>query len=253
MEPLLLLLIYSIAIIAVSLIGAALPLSRSWTSVQLHLLTALSAGVFIGATFIILIPDAVEAMDPADALMLVMIGFVAILLVEVYLKARHEDECDEHTDEHKHALTSMTAFIGLSVHSALDGFALGVAVVVDQEIGLVVFLAVLAHKAIDLFSLSTTFCLANMPRKRAMRVLALFSLITPAAAAVAFPLLEVLQGMSVGIPLALAGGTFMYVGIYDLLPEAFHEEHNDFKAYALVILGIALMYIVGTVLGSAGI
>jgi len=253
MEPLVLLGIYSVLIVLVSLIGGIIPLFRQWSSGQLHLMTALSAGVFIGATFIILLPEAVEAMEPSEALPLVMVGFFIILLFEVLLKHRHQHECEEHTDEHKHSLTSTTAFVGLSVHSAMDGFALGVAVVLNQEIGAMVFLAILAHKAIDVFSLSTTFALADVGRKKGFVFMALFSLITPVAAAIAFPFIDILQHIEVGIPLALAGGTFMYVGIYDLLPEAFHEEHSDLKAIALVALGIIIMYFLGTVLESAGI
>lgn len=253
MEPLLLLLAYTIMIVIVSLIGGSLPLLRRWNSGQLHLMTALSAGVFIGATFLILIPDAVEVMDAGEALMLVMVGFVAILFIEVVLEHRHQEECDEHTSDHQHSLTSTTAFVGLSVHSAMDGFALGVAVVMSQEIGTVVIMAILAHKAIDVFSLSTTFRLADIEKKRALRFIILFSLITPLAAAVAFPFIDWLQGLEVGIPLALAGGTFMYVGIYDLLPEAFHVEHSGYKALTLVIVGILLMYILGTLMASAGI
>jgi solute carrier family 39 (zinc transporter), member 9 len=253
MEPLVLLGIYSVLIVLVSLIGGILPLIRNWSSSQLHLMTALSAGVFIGATFIILIPDAVEAMDPGQALILVMVGFLIILLFEVLLKHHHQDECDEHTEEHQHSLTSTTAFVGLSIHSAMDGFALGVAVVLNQEIGTVVFLAILAHKAIDVFSLSTTFALAEIDKRKGVTFMVLFSLITPIAAFIAFPFLEQLTNIDVGIPLALAGGTFMYVGIYDLLPEAFHEEHSGIKAIALVALGIVLMYLLGTFLRSAGI
>jgi len=254
MEPLALLLLFSLAIIAVSLVGAAIPQARIWSGKQLHLMTALSAGVFIGATFLILLPEASEDLgEPADAMMWVMIGFIAILLVEVILKARHEEHCDEHTNEHKHAFTSMTAFIGLAVHSALDGFAIGAALVESEDIGIMVFLAILAHKAIDTFSLSTTFSLAGIGRRHGMRVLLLFSLITPIAAAVTFPMLDTLESFSIGIPLALAGGTFMFVGIYDLLPEAFHEKRSDYLAYCLVIIGIVVMYALQTVLEGAGI
>ncbi len=253
MESLFLLLIFSILIVLTSLVGGILPFLHTWGSNSLHLMTAFSAGVFVGATFLILIPDAVEAMEPDQALLLVMIGFVAILLFEVVLKHRHEEECEEHTSEHQHSLTSITAFVGLSVHSAMDGFALGVAVVLGHDIGTVVFLAILAHKAIDVFSLSTTFRLADIERGRALRFMVLFSLITPVAAAIAFPFIEWLQDVEVGIPLALAGGTFMYVGIYVLLPEAFHVEHKGYRAFALVVSGIAAMWLLGTILSSAGI
>jgi zinc transporter ZupT len=253
MDTLLLLVVYSLLIIIVSLIGGAFPLLRTWNSSQLHLMTALSAGVFIGATFLILLPEAVGSMDPSQALMLVMVGFFIILVFETMLKYRHQDECEEHTDEHTHSLTSTTAFVGLSVHSALDGFALGVAVILNQEIGMVVFLAILVHKAIDVFSLSTTFALAGVEKRKGIIFMVLFTLITPIAAVVAVPLLEILQNIEVGIPLALAGGTFMYVGIYDLLPESFHEEHSGLKAISLVAVGIVIMYIIATIVESAGL
>jgi zinc transporter ZupT len=253
MEPIVLLLVYSVVIFLVSLVGGSLPLLKKWNSSQLHMMTALSAGVFIGATFLILMPEAVEAMDSSEALMLVMIGFVTILFIEIILEHRHQEECDEHTSDHQHILTSTTAFVGLSVHSVMDGFALGVAVVLGEEIGTIVFLAILAHKAIDVFSLSTTFRLAEIDRRTALKFMVLFSLITPVAAAIAFPLLDWLQEVEVGVPLALAAGTFMYVGIYDLLPEAFHEEHKQYRAFALVALGIITMYLLGMVLRSGGL
>ena len=248
-----LLLIYSLSIVAMSLLGGSLPLLLKWTSEQLHLMVALSAGVFIGATFIILLPEAVESMNAQDALILVMVGFIVILLIETVLQHRHQEECDEHTIGHQHVLTSTTAFIGLSVHSVMDGFALGVALILGEDLGMVVFLAILAHKAIDVFSLTTTFRLAEIKRRKALMYMGLFSLITPIAALVAFPLLEWLQGLEVGVPLALAGGTFMYVGIYDLLPEAFHEKRGHLKAFALVAAGILVMYVLGTIISASGI
>jgi zinc transporter ZupT len=253
MDSLVLLLVFSILIVIVSLLGGSLPLLRKWNSGQLHLMAALSAGVFIGATFLILLPEAVEGMDASGALALVMVGFVFILLVETILQHHHQEECDEHSMDHQHVLTSTTAFVGLSVHSAMDGFALGVAVVLGEELGMIVFLAILAHKAIDVFSLTTTFRLAEIKRNTAFMYMLMFSLITPIAALVAFPLIDWLQNIEVGVPLALAGGTFMYVGIYDLLPEAFHEKHDQYKSFALVALGIVAMYVLGTVMEASGI
>ena len=51
--------------------------------------------------------------------------------------------------------------------------------------------------------------------------------------------------------MALAGGTFTFVGMYDLLPEAFHEKHNNYKAYALVVVGILLIFILNMLMGEA--
>ena len=56
----------------------------------------------------------------------------------------------------------------------------------------------------------------------------------------------VLSGLSdigglTGIPLAFAAGTFMYVALCDILPEAFHRKKQDLQSFGLVILGIAIV------------
>jgi zinc transporter ZupT len=60
----------------------------------------------------------------------------------------------------------VTAFIELMVHSAIAGLSLGVAVVVDQTLGMIVFLAIIAHEGVEVFSLSTVFRLAGLGGRR---------------------------------------------------------------------------------------
>lgn len=265
MEPLITLAIYSIAILAVSLVGGSLPLAYSWSSKQLHLFTGLSAGFFIAAAFLILIPSSVELMDAHESLALVMVGLMAVLLIErvilthhhTHHHVHHHDEgckhdCEhEHDDDcdHTHALTSAAAFSGLAVHGIMDGFALGVAAMVEAEMGAMLFTAIIAHKGIEVMALATTFKLADFSARRSMGLVMLFSLLVPAAAFAAIPLIGFMESIEVGFPLALAAGTFLYVGICDLLPEAFHLEKRGYRAFLMVVLGIVLMYIITQVAG----
>jgi len=268
MEPLATLAIYSVVIVIISLVGGSLPLVYSWSSKQLHLFTGLSAGFFIAAAFLILIPSSVELMDAHEALALVMVGLIAILLVERVILTHHhthhhahshDHECDhdcehgcEHEDEgceHVHTLTSAAAFAGLAVHGIMDGFALGVAAMLESEIGAVLFTAIIAHKGIEVLALATTFKLADFSTKRSMGLVAVFSLMVPAAAFAAIPFIDFMESIEVGFPLALAAGTFLYVGICDLLPEAFHLEKKGYRAFLMVVLGIALMYVITQVAG----
>ena len=55
METALTLLIYTIALIAVSLLGAYMPYIRKLTDTQIHLLIAMSAGIFLGILFFLLL------------------------------------------------------------------------------------------------------------------------------------------------------------------------------------------------------
>ena len=81
--------------------------------------------------------------------------------------------------------------------------------------------------------------------------MALFSLITPIAAIASYFVVDLVEAAPIGILMALAGGTFTFVGIYDLLPEAFHEKHSNYKSYALVVIGILLIFIINMLTGEA--
>ncbi|NLI74366.1 MAG: ZIP family metal transporter [Euryarchaeota archaeon] len=254
MDLLITLTLYSVAIVGVSLIGGSLPLIYQWSSDQLHLFTGLSAGFFIAAAFIILIPESIELMDAHGALISVMIGLVAILFLERVILANykpHPKREYENVDEHQqiHILTSATAFAGLVVHGAMEGLALGVASMVGSETGMMVFIAIIAHEGFEVLALATTFRLAEFSTKRSMILVASFSLIVPIMAFAAIPLMNFLNNVNIGIPIAIAAGTFLYVGVCDLLPEAFHLEKKGYRAFLIVILGIFTMYVIDLLVG----
>lgn len=247
LHQLLLLLVFSLAIIGVALVGGVLPLLRNWSSVQLHLFTGFSAGVFIGAAFFHMIPDSIDLVESGTALALVLLGFVVVLLAERVVFYEHKEECEEEC-EHEHLLTGVTAFIGLSVHSAIAGLSLGVAVIVDQTLGMIVFLAIIAHEGVELFSLSTVFRLAAVQRRKILVYVGLLASIKPLFAWIAVLTMDLISGIGLGIPLALAAGTFLYVGIYDLLPESFTDERKRYSVFVAVIIGMAVMFGVGLVI-----
>jgi len=242
------LLLFSAAIIAVAFIGGILPLLKNWSSVQLHLFTGFSAGVFIGAAFLHMIPDAVDLMETGAALALVLVGFVVVLLAERVVFYEHREECTDEC-EHEHLLTGVTAFIGLSVHSAIAGLSLGVAVVVDQTLGMIVFFAIIAHEGVELFSLSTVFRLAALPRKKILTYVGMLASVKPIFAWIAILAVDMFSGIELGLPLALAAGTFLYVGIYDLLPESFTGEKKRYSVFVAVVIGILAMYSAGLIFG----
>ena len=134
MDTVILFLAYSIGILALSMVGAFLPRIRMLSDRQIHLLVALSAGIFVGLLFLLLLPEAfdanIHAYDGHEginyALYAILAGFLLIMAVEIYLKHRHMSgcSCECGSDSHSHKLTSMSSFIGLSIHAACDGLAL---------------------------------------------------------------------------------------------------------------------------------
>lgn len=251
MDPMILFLIYAALLVIVSMAGAYIPRLRTFGDSQTHLLISLSTGVFLGILFMMLLPEAIEEGEhggiETEILMgIVMLGFITVMSIETYLKHKHmagcSCECGE--DRHGHKLVSLSSFIGLSVHAICDGLALAATFLAGETVGLMATIGMCVHKFVVLLSLSSTMLLTDMKKKECMRRLLGFALITPVSGIVFF---LVLNGISIdgftGYPLAFAAGTFMYVALCDMLPEAFHRKKQDSRSYYLILLGIAIILV----------
>lgn len=250
MDTVVLFLLYSLGILAISMVGAYLPRMRTLSDRQIHLLVAFSAGIFIGLLFMLLLPEALEecehgGIDTHYAMYTILAGFLLIMAVETWLKHRHMSgcSCECGSDTHSHKITSFSSFVGLSIHAACDGLALAATFLAGGEIALLTTVGMCIHKFVVLFSLSSMMLVTDIPKRRSMRYLLAFGLITPVSGLVFFGLLSGisdLDGMT-GLPLAFAAGTFMYVALCDMLPEAFHRKKQDIKSFALLLLGILVI------------
>lgn len=236
------LILYTVVIFFVAFIGAVPPLFKKWNDRQLHLFIAFGAGVFLGAIFLHLLPDAL-AEGPVDmASSMVLLGFVLILLVERIFFGSHKIHCGEDCG-HRHEVVGIVALIGLSVHSLTAGFGLGVGMV-EPELGLVIFIAIIAHKATAAFSLSTIFQLAGFPVKKTLGLILLFAVMTPLGALISLPFIEKLRDVSLAIPTGVTAGTFLYVATIDLVPEAFHANKERISSFVWLVFGIFIMFII---------
>lgn len=236
------LILYTFGIFAIGIIGALPPLFKKWSDRQLHLFIAFGAGVFLGAIFLHLLPDAMAEGTSKTASGMVLLGFLIILLVERTLLRSHRLHCGN-ACAHRHEMVGITAFIGLSVHSLTAGFALGVGIT-EPELALIIFIAIIAHKATAAFSLSTMFRLAEFSRKKTLSLILFFSLMTPLGALISLPFISSLSGLSLAIPTGLTAGTFLYVATLDLLPEAFHSDRERVSTFVWLILGVFVMFLI---------
>jgi len=130
-----------------------------------------------------------------------------------------------------------------SMHSFLDGIAVGLAFQASAAAGLVVAIAVLTHDFSDGINTMSVVLRNKGDRKLAMRWLFADAL-APAlgiAAAQLFSLpLDVLA-----VVLAVFAGFFLYIGASDLIPESFHA-HPKFLTTAMTLLGAAVLYLAVT-------
>jgi zinc transporter ZupT len=230
---------YIAGIIAVAIIGGLPPLFRHWNQKQLHLFIAFGGGTILGAIFFHLLPDALTMGSPRLTCSMMLLGFIGILLVERILMGGHSHE-QGNDGMSRHEVVGITAMVGLSVHAMTGGFGLAVGLL-DPELGLVIFLAIIMHKGTAAFSLSTIFRLAEYSRRKSISLLILFSLMTPIGSLIALPIIGALEHIDLSIPTGLTAGTFLYVATLDLIPEAFHGGKARFLPFFWLIIGILIM------------
>ena len=256
LDPYMVLLIFVVMILIVSVAAMFLPRMMKLDMRQIHLLVALSAGIFLGILFFMLIPETFhEAHDrEMDAAMWIVGGFMVVLFIDVIVKRMHMNKCacDDCVDkDHLHEVTSLTAFIGLAIHAVVDGVVIAIAISAGESIAAFAIAGIALHKFADVFALSSIFTLTNIDKKKTFVFMIIFVLITPLAAIASMPLVDTLSDMELFIPLALATGIFMYVGIYSLLPEAFHERRDSIKALAIVVIGVVAIALLAILFGDA--
>ncbi|KAE9526719.1 hypothetical protein AGLY_013367 [Aphis glycines] len=121
---------------------------------------------------------------------------------------------------------SMTATLGLVVHAAADGIALGAAAASTQtEVEMIVFIAIMLHKAPAAFGLVTILLHHGLDKKRIRRHLLVFSMAAPVGALLTFFCIgqeskETLSSMNAtGAAMLFSAGTFLYVATVHVLPE----------------------------------
>ncbi|KAL7749579.1 hypothetical protein RI367_005135 [Sorochytrium milnesiophthora] len=130
---------------------------------------------------------------------------------------------DAHYDD---APPKMPPTLGLIIHSFSDGVALGAASAASQSsLELIIFFAIMLHKAPSAFGLSTFLLHLGYNRRRVRHHILAFALAAPVAAIVTY---ICLAGGSLdpramkrwtGILLLFSAGSFLYVAAVHILPE----------------------------------
>jgi zinc and cadmium transporter len=253
--------VYAGAILAGSLAGGALPLFGAMR--RSDALLSFSAGVMLGAAFFHMLPEAAEGAG-LSAIPFVLVGFLFLFLLERFVlvhvcaepgpaaaaaapaaaqaspaattdPAHAATGCDVHT-------LGLAAFIGLSLHTMVDGFALGAASH-ERALGFLVFLAILLHKVPSSFSLSSILRAEGYSRRRALVMNGAFATMVPVGAGL-YMLLSDLVHAEHFTAFALAGssGTFLHLALSDILPDLHRRGASKLKLSAALLLGVAMMW-----------
>ncbi|KAF9542072.1 hypothetical protein EC957_002365 [Mortierella hygrophila] len=129
--------------------------------------------------------------------------------------------------------------IGLVVHAAADGIALG-ASASRPELRFIVFLAIMLHKAPAAFGLSTVLLQHGFSRRQTRQQVGIFSLAAPIGALLTYIFIQ-LSGHReeaslhwwTGILLLFSGGTFLYVAMHVMSEMNNAESSSGSNGYSV--------------------
>ena len=233
-------LVAALAILAVGIVGGIIPLlaarhdrSRRFLSLG----NALAGGIFLGAGFIHLLPEAGEALegvvDYPLAPLLAAVGVVALLLIDrVLFESSHARGSDENA-ETRQPIYPLVLLVVLSVHSVIAGIALGI----ESELAasMLVMIAILSHKGSAAFALIVSVQAAGADRRRLLRALTIFVVMTPLGIMLGTVAAGMYEGETAllieGSFNALAAGTFIYVAILDVIDAEMYRSDDHIAHY----------------------
>ncbi|XP_011405688.1 PREDICTED: zinc transporter ZIP9-B-like [Amphimedon queenslandica] len=169
-----------------------------------------------------------------------VLGFVFMLVIDQCGSHSHSSGTDVEAASVRRK-GGITVTVGLVVHAAADGLALGAAAGLSKsDVEFVIFLAIMLHKAPAAFGFVTFLIHDGYDRKTARFHLLIFSLAAPLASFVSyFGLIRVMYSTSIpitGITMLFSAGTFLYVATVHVLNEISRMSPNSRLSIVEVIL-----------------
>ena len=260
------LLVLSGSIFIVGMIGGYIPLYREWGVDKLSLMVAFGGGTLLAAALFLMLPEGWEHIEEgipwADVepgfvvAAAITIGFLLMYLLEnlalPHLGHEHEKHLGHKESAHAaesaperavHQTGGLSAFIALSMHTLIDGVALGTAVTGGEDFALggLVFMAIIFHKMPAAFSLTSALKADNYSNSGALRYLVIFNAMVPVGAVLAFVVLYGLPAWVLGAMLSFSAGTFIHVATSDLLPVIHRQRSGKLLLSGVVVLGALFM------------
>ena len=202
---------------------------------ELTTVIALTGGVVVAVALFDVLPEALQILEPRDALAVVGAGFVLFFVAERLLVLHHRDEPDQ---ARAHERVGAMGAGALSVHSLIDGLGIGLAFQVSTGTGLLVFIAVVSHDFADGMNTVAFVLFQSGDRRQAVRWLTVDAL-APLVGAVIGSVVAISE-RGLAYVLALYAGFFLSMGATDLLPEA--HSHPSWKRVGLTIAGFAITF-----------
>lgn len=247
-------LLAALLIFAIGMVTAIYPLWRKHAmkpTEPAQLGEALASGIFLGAAFFHMLPDAIRTFAelytntsyPIPELVCVG-GFLLLLFLERL-------SLTDHGHHHHHQPERYIPYIlvlTLVIHALTEGAALGISGALPETTML--FIAILAHKGSECFALSMMLLRFNLSLKKLMWIVTFFAFMTPLGILFGAEISRFAVGSTGALTSALfnafAAGTFLYISTLHHVHFHAHEHHEKqgLLEFACLVAGTATMALI---------
>ncbi len=211
----------------------------------LRYFVALGAGFLMATALIEMTPESLrlwnQAVHPNLGPVLIMTGYCVVHLLEHTINSHFHFGEETHHGEFVSKHTGNSVMVGLSVHALFDGVAIGSGFVINSTLGMLIFLAILLHKAPEGFTMASVMLASGRSR-----TMAFYSAVALAAATLAGVLVIELIPSWLAYGLPISAGVALYVAATDLVPEVNREP--GIRMALVFFAGVAGFLILRTIL-----
>ncbi len=227
-----------------NVLGGAVVARREWEARWLRYFVALGAGFMLAAVVLKLVPESMRLSPHAPVLLLG--GYLLVHLFEHTVAPHFHFGEETHHEHHHDAAATVSALIGLGVHSFFDGVTIGSSFLVDPALGILLFAAIALHKAPEGFAIASIVLAAHGTRAQALGASCLVGVASLAGGIVMLSLPSL-----VGWALAVSAGVTLYVAASDLVPEV--NKEGGTAIAITVFAGVVLYYVTDAALEAFGL
>ena len=230
----------------------ALSAPASWVPA----LVSLAIGTLLGAAFLEILPHAIQHTDNFRLLFgTVLAGILGFFVLEKLVLWRHfhiEDYgAHDHPSPADHGRSGLMITVGDSFHNFVDGILIAAAFLQSTELGVVTAIAIIAHEIPQEIGDFVVLLNSGYSRMAALALNLLSSLAMLVGALLAYFALRSAEEW-ISTVLALAAASMIYVAVADLIPGLHRrpELHATAQQVALIAVGVALIWLVGNLVGA---
>lgn len=206
---------------------------EKWVKNNLIYLLSFSAGILFSFSIMHLLPEAVR--ETKLGYLWTLISFFTFYAIEHSLSIHN---CQKGKECQPHETFTLVSWMGLLIHSVIDGVVIGAGFEVSRTLGIFSTLAVLLHELPEGISTMSVMLYGGYSVKRAIIKSSWVAVATPIGALGTFFLLKNINTGFLGILLAVAAGSFLYVAASDLIPEI-HKKSRWLNIFS-TLLGVLL-------------